>query len=404
MPLAPPPTEEEQSATPAPTADPFASVPEPRRTHVSNTNLAPALKARLYDAATDPNMDDSGFKFTLNQLKVDPAHAKLLTDLRTKGANQTIAPPPSAMDYAKSAVTGVQSVLKDVSGAFGESPVQTSPPGIQPPPTNPNFAMDMGLPAVAPSDFIPRIKAPMIAPEASTWDIVKGVFSALPESRRLETDPSTGLKRFAGGDATMQQYQTPYGIYGTLANMAGGLLGGITASHYNAETGEFTPPKWMTTDPTTATYAFMPPPAPIQLRKRSLSDILSKDIGVPEQVAKDGTAAQVGNFVGSIVPWTAISKTLGALTGIADSAAVQTIAESTAVSKLPEVMKTVAAKNVLDIGKELLKRAGIQAATGATFEQLQPASLEESTKDWATRTGKAALYAGAISGVVDGGG
>lgn len=516
MPIAPPPTGEEQQQQSDFTEGKSPELQNFIRQaafHVKNTNLSDDKKIELLRQTLNPDVGQSTYQSYLSQFGVDPTHAKLLTNLRFgTGPQATIAPMDrsgTTLDQSlvrrTAAVSDLSTPISDAvasyrkhaaentapEGWIGPEPQGAPPLAAIPPPAAPtsgvtglltpgnitnlynrpalknpdgsisttrsasfNFegkevllptvvdgkrltnqqAIDryrqtgehLGIfdtpehadayatalhesqantiPGALNQDLQPKITKTAVPPsEPSTWDLVKNFMDAAPEPRKIVTDPATGKKEFAGGDATYQPFATPYGVYGTLANMAGGLLGGIVASHYNAETGQFTPPKWMMADPTVPwTYALVPPPAPIQLRKRSLSDILTNDIGVPEQVAKDGTAAQVGNFVGSIVPWTAISKTLGALTGIADSAAVQTIAESATLAKLPEVVKTVAAKNVLDIGKEVLAKAGIQAATGATFEQLQPASPDETTKDWAIRTGKTALYAGAISGIVDG--
>ncbi len=181
-------------------------------------------------------------------------------------------------------------------------------------------------------------------------------------------------------------------IAGSVVKQAGGLLHGASMGYYDPEKGVVNLPNFQGAFPEVIEPG---PPANnnvVQVHT-PLSLVLQRDWGVSPDIAQDGTADAIGSFVGMTAPWSKISSGITGALNATKAAAVET-----AVAKgIPKAM----AKTVQDIAEEILKHAGIQAASGATYATLESTSGTETAAEKAKRIGETALYGAAFSVLAD---
>lgn len=221
-------------------------------------------------------------------------------------------------------------------------------------------------------------------PDTSWWDVLKeapGAISQVGKESRKKT--------------TWESFRD---TYATVVNGAARVLSDVTLGHYDADKGTLTFPQSMLSMPGMPGHPTplgkLVPSGTVQLRDMSVSDILEHYLGVPADLAHDGTAAQIGSLIGIAKPWGEISKVLEAGTALTEANALAKIGEE-------GLLDGRAAAKAADITKRMLRNAGLQAASGEIVGHLEAAPPNETAAERELRAGKNALYGAGFSVLLD---
>lgn len=199
--------------------------------------------------------------------------------------------------------------------------------------------------------------------------------------------------------------QTALDALGATANQVGGIIQMLSMNRIDIANGVLRAP--VTGNIQRPLAGFADPTAPGGTR--GLPEYLQR-LGVSPDIATEGNAAAIGNFIGGILLWTEISRVMTGALDVAKATffgkATQALATTVPLAEdAMRVVQQAAPRNILTIAQDILKNAGIQAATGATFRILEAApkggSPGATLGDKAKDVGKTALYAAGLSAIAD---
>lgn len=170
---------------------------------------------------------------------------------------------------------------------------------------------------------------------------------------------------------------SPGSVAATIVKEAGGVAKGASLQYYDPEKGTLQIP--ITGDK-------------IQLH-RGLSDVLENDWGAPSDIARDGTAESIGNFFGSVAPWSAISRALSYGLAVASASTLAKAAQAGVPEKVAQAVNSMSSA--------ILKRAGFQGAVGAIYGAVEAPPTGETEDQRTVRIGQTALMGAGFSMIAD---
>lgn len=404
--------------------------------HIQNTALSADAKLRLWNT-TISDIDEATYDKTLKELGVDPTHGELLKSLRFKGPQAYAGKNVGALDVAGTlvdrTVSGYQKG-KDFENKQSVNPYER----MAPPPQEEQRPEDtFGSIVKQAGGLLSGASLNYYDPEKGTVTLpnFKGAFPEVidpqaDEARQkayyADLQKSPGLLKQGNLDPFNRKIlKNPDGSYSTTSSISIGTDAGEVliptvvdgkrltkeqaVAHYQ-KTGEhlgiFDTPEHADA------YA-------VQLHNQQesriddgstikihspLSEVLQRDWGVSPDVAQDGTADDIGRFVGIMAPWSRISREVSTILGIGEGAAIESA--TTALQKVnlsgEKIVSLDIPSKTLSVAKTILQNAGVQAATGGVYGMVENPPENENVADKVKRIGSTMLVAAGLSTIVDG--